>query len=585
MTENDNIGHNEMLAVGTTLQGGKYRVERCLASGGFGNTYVVQNTVFGELMAMKEFFMRGVSERNDHSTVSVSNATNQASFDGQREKFRKEALRLRKLHNEHIVQVHDLFDENGTSYYVMDYIDGESLAQRLERTGKPLSEAEALKLMEQVLDALEVTHAQRIWHLDLKPGNIMVDSNGIVKLIDFGASKQMSANDGYTTTTTALCYTPGYAPLEQIDQKMELIGPWTDLYALGGTLYNLLTRHQPPMGSELHEKYAFVYPEGISQRTRELISWMMSPHRTARPQSVAQVRQFLAENVDVASEEENTLLNFIHKNEEDDNKDIDNARNDSVKKSWWKSGKVIGIIIAAVALLGIVGWFAFGTDKAQSYYEQGKALYDKKEYVEAVQFLKKAADLNHADAQNKLGVCYEKGRGVEMNIEKALEWYRKAAEQGNAYAQCNLAFCYANGNGVEKDDEQAEQWYKKAVPIFKEAAEQGDADAQVWLGWCYEYGHGIDKDCEEAVKWYRKAAEQGNDRAQNNLGVCYKNGTGVEKNPEKAVYWYRKAAEQGYDRAQNSLGWCYEYGEGVEMYSTLTRSTTKATAMCFQWMK
>lgn len=207
MSEQNQINHNEMLAVGTTLQGGKYRVEKCLASGGFGNTYVVMNTVFEKRMAMKEFFMRGVSERNDHNTVSVSNATNQMSFDGQRAKFRKEARRLFDLHDTHIVQVHDLFDENGTSYYVMEYIDGESLSQRLKRTGRPLTEVEALRVFDQVIDALDAVHAKGIWHLDLKPGNIMVDSSGTVKLIDFGASKQMSAGDGYTTTTTTMCYT------------------------------------------------------------------------------------------------------------------------------------------------------------------------------------------------------------------------------------------------------------------------------------------------------------------------------------------------------------------------------------------
>ncbi len=246
-----------MLSVNATLQMGKYRVEKCLASGGFGNTYVVINTKFDERMAMKEFFMRGISERHDHNTVSVSNSANQQSFDSQRDKFNKEARRLRKLHNEHIVQVHDLFDENDTSYYVMDYVDGESFSQRLKRTKQPLSEAEALSVLNQVLDALDTVHAQGIWHLDLKPGNVMVDSQGVVKVIDFGASKQLTAGEGYTTTTTAMCYTPGYAPPEQIDQKMELIGPWTDLYALGGTLYTLLSCKQPPTVSELQDDDAF----------------------------------------------------------------------------------------------------------------------------------------------------------------------------------------------------------------------------------------------------------------------------------------------------------------------------------------
>ena len=253
MKQND-IFEQQMLPEQSSLQGGKYKVERRIASGGFGNTYEVTNTVFQERMALKEFFMKGISEREaDSTTVSVSNTVNAGQFQSQKEKFWKEALRLRRLHNPHIVQVHDLFEENGTAYYAMDFVDGESLSNRLKRTKAPVPEAEVRSILSQVLDALEEVHSHGIWHLDLKPGNILVDGKGNARLIDFGASKQMSATEGYTTTTTAMCYTPGYAPTEQIDQKMELIGPWTDLYALGGTLYNLLTRNTPPSVSEMDD--------------------------------------------------------------------------------------------------------------------------------------------------------------------------------------------------------------------------------------------------------------------------------------------------------------------------------------------
>ena len=374
MSEQNQINHNEMLPVGATLQMGKYRVEKCLASGGFGNTYVVINTKFDERMAMKEFFMRGVSERHDHNTVSVSNAANQQSFDSQRDKFNKEARRLRKLHNQHIVQVHDLFDENDTSYYVMDYVDGESLSQRLKRTNRPLGEDEALGVLDQVLDALDAVHAQGIWHLDLKPGNVMVDSQGVVKVIDFGASKQLTAGQGYTTTTTAMCYTPGYAPPEQIDQKMELIGPWTDIYALGGTLYTLLTSKQPPTVSELQDDDAFQYPAGVSERTRRLVQWMMTLRRTSRPQSVQQVRDFLAGNREAPvkqapvaeSFDESTMLGGNEepqqpkKSKKSKNSHISQDSQDSQDSPNPKphspllSPKVIAAAVAALVVVGIV---------------------------------------------------------------------------------------------------------------------------------------------------------------------------------------------------------------------------------------
>lgn len=214
MTEHNNtIEMKSMLPVGTLLQNGKYRIERYLSSGGFGNTYVATNVEFEERVAIKEFFMRGISERDDDSiSVSVSNELNSEQFTGQKEKFKKEARRLRRLKEEHIVSVHDLFEENGTAYYVMDFIEGESLSSRLKRTGKPLSETEALNILNQVLDALDTVHAEGIFHLDIKPANIMIDNHGQAMLIDFGASKQ-TKQEGGATTSTGLCYTPGYAQI------------------------------------------------------------------------------------------------------------------------------------------------------------------------------------------------------------------------------------------------------------------------------------------------------------------------------------------------------------------------------------
>ena len=294
MTQNS-INDRSMLRVGTVLNG-VYRIESYLSNGGFGNTYRALEETSGEHVALKEFFMKGVSQRDDDGTaVSVSNNESVRQFEEQREKFKKEARRLQQMDNEHIVRVHDLFEENGTAYYVMDYVDGESLAERLKHTGKPLDEDEVQDILLQVLDALRTVHGQNIWHLDIKPANIMVDKQGVVKLIDFGASKQLNPRKGGATTSTAVSYTNGYAPPEQLAQDLSKFGPWTDFYALGATLYNLLSGRRPPMPTDIDDDttpdkhLALPLPAGVSESMRRLIFNMMNTNRAQRPQTIDDV--------------------------------------------------------------------------------------------------------------------------------------------------------------------------------------------------------------------------------------------------------------------------------------------------------
>ncbi len=350
---------NQMLHVGMELQNGKYVVKSILSSGGFGNTYVIEDKQFQDKFVLKELFIKGINDRNDDcTTVSVSNNVNLKLFESQKEKFKKEARRLRHLNNKHIVRVYDLFDENETAYYVMDYIDGESLSSRLKRTKTPLTEQEVMSILSQVLDALEEVHDLKIWHLDLKPGNILIDKNGNAVLIDFGASKQLGGAEGYETTTSSMCYTPGYAPSEQVDQNMDRIGPWTDLYAVGATLYNLLTCKQPPTVSEIQEGNAFAFPPNLSEKMRKLIAWMMSPARKNRPQSVAEVKNFLSASVatnTVDDDDERTIISTnLNNNPRSDNKKDNEIRQETYASPNKSDGNLRAVIIIAVCGLFVV---------------------------------------------------------------------------------------------------------------------------------------------------------------------------------------------------------------------------------------
>ena len=299
-----------MLQVGTILHG-TYKIESYLASGGFGNTYLAKNIEFDETYAIKEFFVKGVCQRDGNSTtISVSNAENTNSFEQQREKFKKEARRLRSFSNLHIVKVYDLFEENGTAYYVMDYVDGENLSARLKRTNAPLAESEVRNYLNQILDGLEAIHNEGMFHLDIKPANIMVDSHDVVKLIDFGASKQQSTVGG-ATMSTGISYTNGYAPSEQMAQSYDKFGPWTDFYALGATMYKLLTNQDPPSVSDLSEdetedKHLALPMPNVSEEMKKLVVWMMQVNRLKRPKNVGEIRRISQQSSVATSNNEET---------------------------------------------------------------------------------------------------------------------------------------------------------------------------------------------------------------------------------------------------------------------------------------
>ena len=287
-----------MLPVGTMLGDGRYRIEQHLGSGGFGNTYIATDLNFNDHVAVKEFFMQGVTLREENGMIYVNVPESLTLFEEQLAKFKKEAMRLRRLNNPHIVRVQDLFEANGTVYYVMDYVEGESLAARMKRTGQPLSEAEAMHYFSQMLDALQAVHAEGLCHLDIKPDNIMVDKEGNAVLIDFGASKQMAG--GNATRMTSVAYTIGFAAIEQVEQDVAHFGPWSDIYALGATLYSLLNNTDPPMPSTIFtdstplKQTSLPFTANVSLATRELILKMMAMRWDSRPQSINELRTLMA---------------------------------------------------------------------------------------------------------------------------------------------------------------------------------------------------------------------------------------------------------------------------------------------------
>jgi TPR repeat protein len=178
------------------------------------------------------------------------------------------------------------------------------------------------------------------------------------------------------------------------------------------------------------------------------------------------------------------------------------------------------------------------------------------DYVEAVNFFRKAADQGDADAQFNLGLMYANGNGVIRDHSEAADWYRKAADQGDPDALNSLGTIYYDGEGVPQDYIEAANWFRKA-------ADQGDPDAQFNLGLMHANGNGITQDNVEASNWFRKAADQGHADALRELGLIYVNRIGVTQVHKEAAKGYQKAVDQGDPDVQYNLGMKYEYGDGV----------------------
>ena len=294
MMPNDDAAYT--LPIGTVLDK-RYQIEQFITSGGFGNTYIARDLKFPKAhtrVALKEFFIKNANHRTPGTNeVVVTTPQFYQDFQRLREKFKEEAERLFALHHPNIVRVSDTFDAFGTSYYVMDYIEGLSLSKTIRQQQHPFSEADAVRYIREVFEALSVVHEQGIYHMDIKPGNIMLDAHGRAVLIDFGASKMVKP-DGQTLSSTIL-YTEGYAPVEQMNSSLKNIGPWTDIYAMGATLYYLLTAQRPPLPIDiLNEGFEQSMPlSGVSQQTRHAIYAMMEPSSNKRPQNVAQALALL----------------------------------------------------------------------------------------------------------------------------------------------------------------------------------------------------------------------------------------------------------------------------------------------------
>ncbi len=292
----------------TLLQGGKYRIEKVLGQGGFGITYLALQVGLNRKVAIKEFFMKEYCNRDgETSQVSVGSLGSKELVARFRQKFLKEAQTIAALDNPHIIRIYDIFEENGTAYYVMEYLQDGDLRSRIP--GKGMTEAESVGYIRQIADALAYIHERKILHLDIKPTNILFRGNEAV-LIDFGIAKHYDAAGGAQTSTTPVGISHGYAPMEQYKEGgVAIFSSATDIYSLGATFYKMLTGITPPVAGDVYEDGLPPLPAHLSQPVVTAIKQAMQPRRKDRPQSVAAFLSLLDENLLVDSDyDEETLI-------------------------------------------------------------------------------------------------------------------------------------------------------------------------------------------------------------------------------------------------------------------------------------
>ncbi len=352
----------------TTLQGGKYKIEKKLGQGSFGITYLAIIQIVGAFgvtqtctkVAVKEFFMKDINGRDGNK---VTTSSKDGIFENYKKRFIKEAKTLNSLNHPNIVHVIDLFEENKTAYYVMDFLEGGSLDTLISERGV-LSPIKTSLIFFQVCDALIYMHEHKMLHLDLKPSNIMLDSNGNAVIIDFGLTKHFSDTGEPESSTTVGAGTPGYAPIEQSNYKPELSDgfPATiDVYALGATLFKMLSGKRPPNASEILNE-GFPKKDLLSVPTDliDIIELAMMPMKKQRIQNVEEFvelfpviqtdsiydknsKQFNEVSGGTAYVEDNTIVGSIVQNEvrEQSKKLIVDQRVDCIKISY-KSALVFG---------------------------------------------------------------------------------------------------------------------------------------------------------------------------------------------------------------------------------------------------
>lgn len=267
----------------------RYKILKVLGGGGFSLVYLAEDSQAGRNVVIKEYLPSSQATRLEGETVeSISAETNSGFMQGM-QRFFEEAAVLAKLQHPNIVRVTDFFRENNTVYLVMEHEEGMDLRAYLKRQGGRMSEKFIRTVFIQILDGLREIHKLGMLHLDIKPSNIWLRAGGRPLLLDFGATQ--SAFKG-NKRAGAHTLTLGFAPIEQ--HRRGHIGPWTDVYAVGASMYACMSGRAPLSSPERaerdkHKPAVKQFKRYYSRQLLETVDWCLQMNQTERPQTVDDV--------------------------------------------------------------------------------------------------------------------------------------------------------------------------------------------------------------------------------------------------------------------------------------------------------
>ena len=343
---------------------GQYVIYKVLGQGGFGITYEAQDHRTGYKVAIKEYFPDSLAIRKQNNTKVIPFTGDRGkNFEYGKHCFLQEAETLAQfIGNDNIVRIHSYFEENGTAYFVMDYIEGTSLDDYIKQKGGRLSFEEATQILLPVTDALQSVHEKGLVHRDVAPDNIYITTDGKIKLIDFGAARQ-SLGDKSQSLDVVLKH--GFAPKEQYSRRGRQ-GPYTDIYALGATFYFVLTGKRPPDSIERIDEDSLVSLSkrgvDIPREAEAAILKAMSVKSDDRFQNTADfMRAFLPvkeaelrQETDKNQQEHKTCLSEAIMSEQSSNADLKHGSGNKKSDSQTKELAITVIIVLAIILIGSI---------------------------------------------------------------------------------------------------------------------------------------------------------------------------------------------------------------------------------------